>query len=92
MQTRQVVSVAFTHIRIRELAAASSTANPTPIASIAATSPPSEQLQAKKEEAVASAPADNSWSNVLGLWAWKKDEKTRTTTATTSVDNPKSNP
>ena len=88
--------VAFTNIRDRELAAAnaSSTPNPVPVASSAVAPPPAEQLQAKKEEAVASAPADNSWSNVLGLWAWKKDNKTEAApaTATSSVEKPKSKP
>jgi CCR4-NOT transcriptional regulation complex NOT5 subunit len=72
------LSAPFTDTLIRELAAAaaaSSTANPTPIAASTVTSPTSEQLQAKKEEAVASAPADNSWSNTFGLWAWKKEVK-----------------
>ncbi|KAI4657862.1 uncharacterized protein J4E78_006251 [Alternaria triticimaculans] len=80
----------------RELAAAnaSSTPNPIPVASSAVASPPSAQLQAQKEEAVASAPADNSWANVLGLWAWKKDNKTEAApaTATSSVEKPKSKP
>jgi Tfp pilus assembly protein PilX len=78
----------------RELAAAAaaSTANHTPAASNSIASPPSTQLQATKEEAVASAPADNSWSNKLGLWAWKKDNKLESATATSSVEHSKGKP
>lgn len=84
----------FTHTRIRELAAAtaSRTVNPTPIASGAVTPPPSEPLQANKGEAVTSAPADNSWSNMLGLWAWKKDNLVETATTTRSAEDSKGKP
>ncbi|KAL1792562.1 hypothetical protein ACET3X_009069 [Alternaria dauci] len=78
----------------RELAAAASpgTATTTPATSSGTASPPSAQLQAQKEDAVASAPADNSWSNMLGLWAWKKDNKTNSAPATSSVENSKGKP
>jgi hypothetical protein len=75
MWSAHSLSPPFTDTLIRELAAAASTANPTPIAASTVASPTSEQLQTKKEEAVASAPADNSWSNTFGLWAWKKEVK-----------------
>ncbi|KAG9185890.1 hypothetical protein G6011_07221 [Alternaria panax] len=76
----------------RELAAAATAASPTPSASSGTASPPSAQLQTRKEEAVAPAPADNSWSNMLGLWAWKKDNKTEGATAPSSVDTPAGKP
>jgi hypothetical protein len=53
---------------------------------------PPAQLQAQKEETVASAPADNSWSNMLGLWAWKKDTKTEIATTASSAESPKGKP
>ena len=59
----------------RELAAASAS-NPVPTS--ATVSAASEQIQAQRAQAVASAPADNSWSNMLGLWAWKKDPQAQT--------------
>lgn len=56
-----------TYTLVRELAttAASNGVNP---------SPAQPQLRAK-EETIASQPPDNSWSNMLGLWAWKKEAK-----------------
>ncbi|KAB2103419.1 hypothetical protein AG0111_0g8102 [Alternaria gaisen] len=78
----------------RELAAAAastSTATPPPPAPGGRAS---TQLQTKKEDIVTSAPADNSWSNTLGLWAWKKDNKTESATApaTSSAENSKGKP
>ncbi|KAL6152802.1 hypothetical protein ACJQWK_11723 [Exserohilum turcicum] len=56
-------------------AAAASSANPTPATTSTAVSATQRQVQAKQEEAIASASPDNSWSNMLGLWAWKRDPK-----------------
>jgi hypothetical protein len=56
----------------RDVAAAASTfkaQSPCPSATSAAPSPPAERLHMEKEAET----SPSSWSEMLGLWAWKKD-------------------
>ncbi|KAI2484111.1 hypothetical protein Ptr902_03051 [Pyrenophora tritici-repentis] len=78
----------------RELAAASASnaAGSSPAATNASAAATPEQLQAHKARAVASAPADNSWSNILGLWAWKQDPKAQAVPVSNKNEDAKGKP
>jgi hypothetical protein len=77
----------------RELAAATASESAgSTVASSAISTPMLEQTQAKKAEMVASAPADNSWSNMLGLWAWKQDTNKGGAPVAKSVEEVKGRP
>ncbi|USP81158.1 hypothetical protein yc1106_08432 [Curvularia clavata] len=70
----------------RELAAAAASkgASPAPV--------PVRQLQARQEEPTTSVSSGNSWSNMLGLWAWKKDPVRETVSLKDSNEDTKGKP
>ncbi|CAA9959961.1 hypothetical protein P3342_005347 [Pyrenophora teres f. teres] len=78
----------------RELAAASASnaAESSHVATNATIAATPEQLQAQKSQVVASAPADNSWSNIFGLWAWKKDPQAQSVPVSNKNEDIKGKP
>lgn len=68
----------------RELAAAAASSGVN-------SSPAQPQLQAK-EKTIASQPPDNSWSNMLGLWAWKKEANKEVVPAKENIEEAKGKP
>ncbi|EUC42502.1 hypothetical protein COCMIDRAFT_103333 [Bipolaris oryzae ATCC 44560] len=68
----------------RELAAAATSSGVNP-------SPAQPQLRAN-EETIASQPPDNSWSNMLGLWAWKKEAKKEIVPAKADIEEANGKP
>ena len=73
-----------TYSLVRELAAAAASSGVN-------SSPAQPQLQAK-EKTIASQPPDNSWSNMLGLWAWKKEANKEVVPAKENIEEAKGKP
>lgn len=75
------------HTLIRELAAAAAASN-----SVSPAPLPARQLPVKQEQTATSASPANSWSNMLGLWAWKKDAARETVPLKKSNEEAKGKP
>lgn len=73
-----------TYTLVRELAAAAASGGVNP-------SPAQPQPQAE-EKTIVSQPPDKSWSNMLGLWAWKKEANKEVVPTKEKIEEAKGKP